>query len=834
MMTDKSNTNPRTTAPRHILLLASTSVSVLAYEILLMRLLAIGQWHHFAYMVISVALLGFGAAGSLLFLFFDKIRENTDQWLTALSGAAAVSLCLAFSVSQKIGLDPLQVIWQPLEWLRMLLTYLLMAVPFLLAGGIVGIILTGSGRGIHRMYAVDLLGAGCGAFAIIPALYAGPPWILLPVLGGVILVGSMGCCLRAGPILRLTSPAAAAILAVLYLMIPPIPKIHDTKGLPQTLLFPDARIEVELAGPLGVIHVVGSTLIRHVPGLSLNFGQDPEEGDVEIPEQKAIFIDGDGLSPMSAFSGDPDALKYLDYTTMSLPYHVRKPVSVLSVGTGGGTDLLLGILHHTPEIVALEANRQVADLLRGPFAGFTGDLLSGPGIKLVINDARRFLQATEKRFDLIQISLLDSFGTSATGLQSAAESYLYTREAFELYLSRLSDKGMLSITRWLKLPPRDSLRILSTALAALKGWDHVTRPEAHLIFIRSWKTGTILLSRAPFTPGDINRVKAFCAGRSFDVAYYNGMTADEANRFDIHRAPYYFIGATALCGPEAESFLQNYLFDVSPTTDDRPYFSHFFRWNKASGLFRHLGREWLPMIELGYLFIVAALAQAVLAGVAMILLPLLFLRSVEGKFIQKRAKSRCIDISGILLYFGSIGMAFMFFEMALLPKYTLLLSQPVYAAAMVLSTVLIMAGCGSLSVRYFQTTVSWFLWIPVFVMIAWVVMHLIIGDRLFYFAMNWSFGARIAYGIAILSVLSFFLGWPFPSGLRLIADRSPGLVPWAWGVNGCASVIGAVLGKILAISLGLKSLMLCACFMYLIAVIIFYLIVYRKDDGIDA
>ena len=185
-----------TTAPQHAVLLAATSASVIAYEILIMRLLSIGQWHHFAYMAISMGLLGFGAAGSMLFLLFRRIQRNLEGWLVGLAAATAVSFSLAFSLSQKVGLDPLQLVWQPNQWLSMLLTYLLMAVPFLLAGGIVGIILTGAGGQAHRMYAVDLLGAGCGALAIVPALYLGPPWTVLPALGCLILMGALWCGLK--------------------------------------------------------------------------------------------------------------------------------------------------------------------------------------------------------------------------------------------------------------------------------------------------------------------------------------------------------------------------------------------------------------------------------------------------------------------------------------------------------------------------------------------------------------------------------------------------------------------------------------------------------------
>jgi len=819
-----SKPSPITATPHHAVLLASTSICVLAYEILLMRLLSIGQWHHFAYMVISMSLLGFGAAGALLFVLFDRIKRNPDWWLIVLAGATAVSFSLAFALSQKIGLDPLQLIWQPSQWLKMLATYLVMAIPFLLAGGIVGIILTGAGEQVHRMYAIDLLGAGCGALGIVPALYAGPPWKLLPVLGCLIILGSIWCCLKIQhrKVGVLTILIGLGMVGTVYMAITPVPRMHETKGLPMTLAFPDARIEARKDGPLGMIHVVGSSLIRHVPGLSLKFGLGNGDQEAGIPEQKGVFVDADGLSPITSFSGDLDELEHLDFTSMALPYHIRRPARVLAVGAGGGTDILLGLLHRTPEIIALEANQQIADLLMKPFARFSGNLYSRPGVRLEVREARQFLHSTSERFDLIQLSMIDSFVSSAGGLHSASESYLYTTEAFGQYLAHLTDSGMLAITRWLKLPPRDSLRTISTALSALRGMNFSDRPEEHLLFIRSWNTFTVLVSKTAFTRDEILTARKFCDARSFDIAYYAGMGPEQANQYDIHKSPYYFNGAKNLCGADAESFLNKYLFDVSATTDDRPFFSHFFRWKTAPALFRYLQREWLPMIEMGHIFIMATLVQSVLAGALLILLPLIFLGWVEHKQGRAGPGPRPSDILGMLIYFGCIGVGFMFLEMAFLPRYTLLLSHPVYAAAVVLSTVLVFAGCGSLSVRRFQAASSWFLWIPVVVILCWVVFHGVAGDRLFDIALGWPLAQRLVFAVLLLAVPSFFMGWPFPSGLRVMTRRHPALVPWAWGINGSASVIGAVLGKGLAVSIGFRLLMFAACILYIIAVAAFY------------
>lgn len=811
-----------TGSPRHAILLFCTSASILAYEILLMRLLSISYWYHFAYMVISMALLGFGGAGSILSLSLDRMRSRAEEWMVLLAGATAVSFPLAFSLAQKVGLDPLRLVWQNTEWVFMLITYLVMAIPFLLGGGIVAMILSCAGERTHLMYAADLLGAGLGAVAILPALYLGPPWGLVPVLSAILLFGACWCC---GPVGRprraIGSVLVSALLAgASYLTMPPVPMVHNTKALPMILAFPDARVETRRFGPLGVIDVVGSSLIRHVPGLSLTFGLE-EEGVPFIPEQKAILWDGDAPSPITRFTGDPRELEHLDYTSMALPYHVRSPQRLLVLGAGGGTDVLLGLRHRAGHIVSLEANEQIIELLLGPYASYCGNLLTRPEVILERGDARQFLHSTQARFDLIQLSLLDSFGSAAGGLQSAAESYLYTKEAFCLYLAHLTDSGIIGITRWLKLPPRDSLRVFSTAMAALRESGIKEHPERHLLFIRSWKTTTILVSKTPFSREEIRRAVAFCEKRGFDTAYYGGMTGDQANRYDIQAEPYYFLGASALAGPEAESFLRDYVFDVSPTTDDRPYFSHFFRWDKAPALLRHLQREWLPMMELGYLFVLATLGQAVLASAILILLPLVFLGRVRQGPSRIGTKPKMADILGTLLYFGGIGLGFMFLEMALLSRFTLLLSHPIYSAAVVLSSVLVFAGLGSMSLRRFRVNRTPSVWVPVAIISCWVALHAMTGDRLFQVGLGWPFAGRLALSILLLSVPSFFLGWPFPSGLRLMTSRLPGLVPWAWGVNACASVIGAVLGKCLSVTLGFRMLMFLACALYAISLVAF-------------
>jgi spermidine synthase len=797
--------------PRHALLLFVSSASVLAHQILLMRVLSYALWHHFAAMVISMALLGFGAAGSFLFLAQERLKRDPDGALAALSACAALAFPGSLLLFRASGLDPLQLVWRPGEWLNMAAAYLSLSLPFLLAGGIAGALLSMAGERTPRMYAADLGGAGVGVLAVIPALYLAPPWFLLSPAGAVLLLAAVPCARASSrPVRAFTLLALSGILLLAGAGgLSLAPKIHESKGLAQALTFPDASVEAERVGPLGLVHVVGSSHFHHVPGLSLQYGAATE---APLPGQRGLFLDGSGPGSITRFTGEHEETLHLDYTTRALPFHVRRPERVLVTGAGGGSDVLLAVHHRVPRIDALEANPQVAALMAGPMSDFTGHLFQRPGVRLMVTEARRYLQTPGPAYDLIQLSPTDSFGAASGGLHAAAEEYLATVEAFEACLERLCGDGMLAVTCYIQVPPRDSLRVFATAMEALRR-SGAGRPERGLLFIRSWNTATVVASNTPFSPEERAAVEAFCTKRSFDTVFYPAMPPERANRFDIQPRPWYHEGAAALAGPAPEAFLESYVYDVAPRTDDRPYVSRFFRWDRARELFGHLRREWLPRVESGYVFLLATLVQAGAAGAVLILLPLLFLPR-KG---ENRDEARGPGRFRTLLYFVFPGLGFMFFEMALIPRFTLLLAHPVYAAAVVLGTVLLFAGLGSLTLPRLGNRGAGIVWAGFAGLALWLGAMILAGDRWIESALSWSGPSRFAAAVGCLAVPSFFMGWPFPLGLREVSRRRPRLAPWAWGVNGCASVMGAVLGKVLAMDLGFRGVLAAGLGLYLLA-----------------
>ena len=275
-----------------------------------------------------------------------------------------------------------------------------------------------------------------------------------------------------------------------------------------------------------------------------------------------LFTDADS---MTAINRNPDRqpLSYLDWQTSALPYYLAHPGRVLVLGAGGGAEVQQALNHAVPRIDAVELNPQVIGLVRDDYADYTGQLYRRPGVHVHVADARGFIRESRERYDLIQISLLDAFGASSAGLYSLNESYLYTVGALKDYLRRLKPDGYLVISRWIKLPPRDTPKLYATALRALRD-NGIRHPQRQLALIRSWQTGTLLVKNGEVDAREIDAMRTFCRARAFDLAWYPGMTEDEANRFNVLQQPYFFRAAEALNGPGAEDFMARYKFDIAP------------------------------------------------------------------------------------------------------------------------------------------------------------------------------------------------------------------------------------------------------------------------------
>ncbi len=780
------------------------SATAIAYEILLMRMLSIVQWHHFAYMIISLALLGYGASGTFIAINKRWLEQRFELVFSISALLFSVTIVACFIFGQRVPFNALEIVWDPRQFINLSIIYLIFFVPFFFAACCIGLAFTCRRSYISRIYFFVLFGAGLGAMLIVGLLF------LLSVQEALIMLAVLA--LLASVLMGITSAARNPLnvmqLACLATLLFGLPqdwlglRVSEYKGLNQAMQVVDSNILKVSSSPLGLLTVVESPRIpfRYAPGLSLNTRFEP-------PEQLAVFSDSDGMSVITRFDGNLDALGYMGDVTAALPYALLDAPHVLILGAGSGTDVLLALYNGATTVDAVELNPQMTSLVKDTYAAFAGHLYDDERITIHTQEARGFVVRSQDQYDLIQVALLDSFAASGSGTQALSESYLYTVEAIQEYLKHTAAGGLLAITRWLKLPPRDNLKLVATVIDALQAMG-VENPGQQIVLIRSWNTTTLLVRNGEFSADDIAVIRRFARAHSFDTAFYPSMPAYDANRFNLLDQAFLYDGVNALLGEDADDFIARYKFHIAPATDNKPYFFHFFKWRSLPEVMALRKRGGASLIEWGYLILIATVIQAAIAGVFLILLPLFRVKRSWPPGTGTRMGS----------YFFLLGLAFLFVEIAFIQKFILFLSHPLYAVAVVLSGFLVFAGLGSAYSSQLVKRVAQIRYSPVSIAVAGIaaiaLLYMAVLPTLFQQLIGLPDAIKMALSVVLIAPMAFFMGMPFPIGLNRVADSAPDFIPWAWGINGFASVMSASLATLLAIEFGFSMVVLLALGFY--------------------
>ncbi len=778
---------------RLLVSLALISAAALALQLVVMRLLSIVQWHHFAYMVISLALLGFGLAGTLTALWRGPLLRHFDRLYPLLAAAFGLFAIAGFALAQEVPFNALAVLWEPRQWLRLALLFLLQLPAFLCAALCICLALSRNPEQSPRLYAANLAGSGAGCLLALLLLQ------LMPAQNALGVAAAFGP-LAAAVVLRghRARLAALAVALLLGLAGPALePEPVEYKALPQALRVMGARHLLSADSALARLDVVENLQVpfRHAPGLALT-------SRAPIPEQLALFHDADAMSTIIR-GGTRADLRYLAEMSSAAPYAVNpQPGRVLVLGAGAGQDVLQALQHGAATVDAVELDSRLIGLLNGPLADYSGRLYQDPRVHLHLAEARRFVLDTTYRYDVIQIGLLDAFNTSAAGLYALNESHLYTVEALRDYLARLEADGVLAITRWLRVPPRDDLRLFATAVRVLRDAGE-QRPGRRLIWLRGWNTSTLLIGASPFSRERLEAVRRFAEEHSFDLIHPDPAPG-AAGDFNRLSRPWFRDGARALLSPQdrAEAFIAGYPLDIRPTTDDRPYFFQFLRWDHLPRLDRLRGSGTLSLLDMAYLALVATLILALVLALPLVLLP--FAASgVRGK-------------GGVIGYYLAIGLGFMFVEMASIQRLVLYLGHPLYAAAVVIAAFLLFAGAGSLHLARMGRLTAMRL-LP---LLPWLALYPLLLGLMVQGTLHQPLPLRAALAMLLIAPLAWTMGRPFALGLVLLGERQVQAVPWAWAVNGFASVVAAPLATLLAIHFGISRLLWLALLLYAIAAVL--------------
>ncbi|MFQ5666528.1 MAG: hypothetical protein ACE5I7_08855 [Candidatus Binatia bacterium] len=798
------------------------SAAALMVEVGLTRIFSFTYWYHFAYLLISVALLGIGAAGSFLTAFPRVFNARPTLVLTS-SAAIAAAGCLAILLVVAWGdLSPAALLGQPGDWIPLLALYAVLLLPFFCTGLIVAGLLSRFPEHTARLYFFDLVGAGCGCFLIVQLLWlvSGTKAILLAAS----LYAVAPLTFRTGRKLSWFPAAAWATAFVITtswlwradghaLSMHPAPKkamrnlLRDGGAhLEYTRRTPICRVDVggwdsaARSGELGMWSLWGMS--RHFAGA--------------FPAQKYFAQDGDACTSMYQYHGNPHEMEFLQYNILKTPYLFLHRPHVLIIGLGGGTDVQVAVLNGAGHVTGVDINPVMVDLVANRYRDWNGGLYHRHDVTVHVDEGRSFVRRTSARYDLIQLTGVDTLAALSSGAYVLSESYLYTVEAMQDLWRRLTPGGLLSLTiaeEDLKLggsspadlrTPRFTTRLLAVLGAALRR-EGVRHPADHWLVVTNdratlnTKMVSILTKKAPWTSGELERYRRFVTAMGFQSWYHPGMDPEQA---PLAR----FIGFNPR--QRARFFRRSYL-NMTPTTDDNPFFFNYYKW--ASLLSKpelQKGRPARSYAE-GQMVLVLMLLQGVVLSVLLIGLPLLRLRQQHP-----RAPRLSLPIG---TYFAALGVGFIFIEIGLIQEFTLFLGYPTYALSCVLAVLLVCSGIGSLHTQrvadagltaaitrclgYFTALVLLLVWIyPQLIQAALTI------------PLPW----RIMLTVVLLAPFGLAMGRFFPLGLRLVGRAAPAYVPWAWAINGCCSVIGTTLAVIVAISLGFRNLFVLALLIYIL------------------
>jgi hypothetical protein len=773
------------------------SSALLSLEISLMRVLRIEGFGNFTFSAIALALTGFGAGGTIVFLLGPRFRGKERLVCIVSSVVFTLTLGFGFWISKEIIFDPLRIVWDVTQLYRLLLRYFIYAVPFI--SGSIFVVISFTTLRPGRAYFFNLTGSGLGVVAVLFCFYVidAHAIFVVPMIfasAGLLLL-LLGSRLTYLYLLLLIAAVAAGFgfLAMGSINILPY------KGIMLALNLPDARIDTRRISPFGTLQVVKSSTIRIASGLSLAFSGT-------LPDQMALFLDGDQVSSIDRREGSSSP-QYLRYQPQSAVYVLYPHPAVFQVGLGGGGGAARAVLHSAKKIVVSEKNPQLIELLRRTYSRYNGALISNPGLDVVRTGARTYLRKTDTRWELIEISEPDGRAASVGGIYAADTDYILTEEAFTEFLESLTERGTLSITVLLKYPPRKLLKLVAIAKTALEKKD--LDPRKNILVLRGWASGTVLVKKHPFTEEEIQKIKNFCNTRMFDLVYYEGMRMDEANQYNVVKGAYYAVNVQEIFS-DFDRFSRDYPFNIRPNSDNRPFFGYFFRINKILQLYRIAGHQWMLAIEGGYLILFATFAVTVFVAFALILVPL----PLAGKRIRGGTLK-------IILYFSFIALSYMFVEIVIINKYTRYLANPIYSSSVTIATLVVSSGFGSrvsdrLS-RWSRKTVMY----PVFFILAYIAFMLFFVDHVYQSLESVGFLPMILFAMLLLAPLGFAMGFPFPVAMSRLRIRGDDSIPWAWSINSYFSVIASTGAMILASNAGLLWTGLCAVVLYAGALLVF-------------
>jgi len=748
-----------------------SSFSALLLELSLTRLFSVVLFYHFAFLAISVALLGLGAGGVFAFVW----KRRLDRWESrSIAAAASVLSALAIPIVLEIILhQPVSLRLTAANFWRLTIIYSCSALPFFLTGLQFAVIFARESSRIPRLYGADLSGGAVACLAVVPLLnWIGAPNSIL-FAGLISAVNAMIWSVSPRP--RKLSLGLAAILVVL----------------------------IALNASNRLIDVIWAKGVRRN---NVEFSRWNAISRVDVLRNddggRVIKIDADaGTHIMSA-----DLSKWQG--SESQRHFMSEPPAVVNalrpdgdyaiIGPGGGVDVLRAVANGSRSVTGIEINRTIADtIMRGRYSDFARHLYERPDVHLHVADGRSFLRSAKSSFDVVQMTLVDTWASTAAGAFALSENNLYTTQAFQEYFAHLAPDGIIAITRWEFREPREALRVVSVAMKTLQHLGSVDISR-HFMVIAAGDLNedgiavAVLTKKSPFTADEEKTVKQFLKDHPPLKLLYapSELGANAFTRLLQSDDPY--------------AFSAEYAYNVSPVTDNAPF---FFFTLKPEHIWRSIGRpgglDW--KVNLGVAVLAMLLLISVFAVLAFLIVPLLLQREAAGH-------------SASILYFVAIGLGYILVEVTFIQRFVLFLGHPTYALTVVVFLMLLSSGAGSVISRKWIAAPQR-VWVPLLITASVLMVYVRILPLILNRLVGVPFPAKLVISALLLAPLGFAMGMPFPAGLRALA-RTGDSIEWAWAMNAASSVLGSVLAIVIAIQFGLNVTLICGAVSYLLALLL--------------
>ncbi len=780
------------------------SLATLALEITLTRIFSVTMWYHYAFMAISVAMLGM-STGSVK-VYVSKFTELSEMELY--DKISSYSVYFGFSTLLSL-LTLLSIPFVPRNTgvgiFSMALVYIVAAVPFFFSGVVIAAVLTTRFvENVGKLYAADLIGAALGAFVF----YLMMSWTDAVT---VVIVVSLGGFLSAFAIGRRRIHlflVAIFLLLAIHNHTSGLFRIEWAKveaGVMHTHVADKKEIEWEKWTPFSRITVGPYTDYGFGWGISHEFLRLYPHYRIG---QKNLIIDAAAATVMTEGKEAIGDLYHLAFDITNLAHHIVKDGRVAVIGVGGGRDILSALHFRQKEVWGIEINSRILEALTDAYSKFTYDFKSINNVHLVNDEARSFIERSEEKFDMIQASLIDSWAATASGAFVLTENSLYTVEGWKVFLDHLSDRGVVTMSRWYyKKRPGELLRLTNLAYESLREYG-VEDPSRHILLAATtysgrelpedFGTGTIIVSKKPFSDEMISRFMRECDRLKFKPLLAAGR--EKANMFQL----------LTDTGKRAK-FIETYPLNLSAPTDDSPFFFNMLRPG-ITDKFKNIEMEGPLATNLKAVTNLVSLLAIVFAlALLLIVLPLWI--TMEKRGVKLLATLR----NPYTFYFMAIGLGFMLIEIALLQKFTVFLGHPTYSIMVVLFTVLTFTGIGS----FFSSRLQGKLGIIAVMGLLLAVVTAVGGINMFILPKLGiaSMAGRIFYSFLTMATVGFFLGMPFPMAMASLNEKNRVYGPWFWGLNGAMGVVSSVFATVISIFLSISATFFIGVLFYIVAML---------------